>query len=121
VGPDVALVEAAVIEADPEKAEERRLATAMRRFVHLGASDHRGFKTLYARLAAGDATKLYAMCDRIAQILRAGGDDDPMDVLRSKALGWLGTPLLAAALLQDAETRARAEQEPAAPQPSPRR
>jgi Uri superfamily endonuclease len=39
VGPDVALVEAAVIEADPEKAEERRLATAMERFVHLGASD----------------------------------------------------------------------------------
>jgi hypothetical protein len=104
----VGLVEAAVIDADPEKAEERRLAKAMERFVHIGASDHQAFKTLYARLQAGDATKLYAMCDRIAQILRSGGDDDPMDVLRSKALGWLGTPLRAAALLKDAEAQASA-------------
>jgi hypothetical protein len=58
------------------------------------------------------------MCDRIAQILRAGGDDDPMDVLRSKALGWLGTPLRAAALLQGAETGhgpSRSRQRPSLP------
>src|SRR3954468_20701598 len=55
------LVEAGVVEADPEAAERRRLEKAVQRFVHVGASDHRAFKTLYARLAAGDAIKLDAM------------------------------------------------------------
>ncbi len=97
------LVEAAVIEADPEQAEQRRVQTAMERFVRAGQSNEHGYKTLYARVQAGDAIGFLAMCDRIAQILAADGDDDPVDVLRSKAIGWLGTPLRAAALLAGAE------------------
>lgn len=97
------LVEAAVIEADPERAEQRRVQAAMERFVRAGQSNEHGYKTLYARVQAGDAIGFLAMCDRIAQILAAEGDDEPVDVLRAKAIGWLGTPLRAAALLAGAE------------------
>lgn len=111
----VSVVEAAVIEADPEAAERRRLEQAMERFVRTGQSDERGYTMLYARVEAGHAIGFLAMCDRLAQILSDLGDDDPVDVLRSKAVGWLGTPLRAAALLKAAEDRARAESSGPAP------
>jgi hypothetical protein len=104
----VGLVEAAVIEADPEGAERRRLERAMERFVRAGQSNEHGVKMLYAQVEAGHAIAFLAMCDRIAQILAASGDPDPIEVLRSKAVGWLGTPLRAAALLAQAEQRTRA-------------
>ena len=65
------LVEAAVIEADPEAAERRRLEKAMERFVRSGQSNEHGLKTLYAQVEAGHAIGFVAMCDRIAQILGA--------------------------------------------------
>ena len=101
------LVDAAVIEADPEAAERRRLEKAMERFVRSGQSNEHGLKTLYAQVEAGHAIAFVAMCDRIAQILAATGDPDPIEVLRAKAIGWLGTPLRAAALLHQAEHRTR--------------
>lgn len=103
------LVEAAVIEADPEAAETRRLEKAMERFVRTGQSTEHGTSTLYARVEAGHAIVFFAICDRIAQILADLGDPDPIEVLRSKAIGWLGTPLRAAALLHQAENRAQAQ------------
>jgi len=105
----IGLVEAAVVEADPERAETRRLEKAMERFVRSGQSTEHGTKTLYARVEAGHAIGFLAMCDRIAQILRADGDDAPMEVLRSEAIGWLGNPLRAAALLAQAERVVRNE------------
>jgi hypothetical protein len=102
------LVEAAVIEADPQRAEERRLEKAMERFVRTGRSTEHGTATIYARVEAGDAIGFRAMCDRIAQILADLGDDAPVEVLRAKAIGWLRTPLRAAALLKHAEDRAHA-------------
>src|SRR3954463_12924442 len=110
----VALVEAAVIEADPEGAEQRRLPAEMARFVRTGRSSEFGTKTIYARARAGDAIFFFAMCDRIAQILKLRGDlavagradlhpadaaDREMDVLRSEAIGILATPARALALL----------------------
>src|SRR3954454_17787309 len=114
----VALVEAAVIEADPEGAEQRRLAAEMPRFVRTGRSSEFGTKTIYARARAGDAIFFFAMCDRIAQILKLRGDlavagradlhpadaaEREMDVLRSEAIGILATPARALALLAWAE------------------
>ncbi len=107
----MALVEATVIEADPEAAEQRRLAAEMERFVRTGRSTELGTKTIYARARAGDAIFFVAMCDRIAQILAqrdptaaSGVDADRrMDVLRSEAIGILAHPARALALLRQAE------------------
>ncbi len=119
------LVETAVIEADPEAAEQRRLAAELARFVRTGRSSEYGTKTIYARARAGDAIFFFAMCDRIAQILELRGalevagradlhptdaadaaDGDSaleMDVLRSEAIGILATPARALALIAWAE------------------
>ena len=93
------LVEAKIIEADPEAAEERARAKALARFVHAGRVDEHGLRTLVARAHAGDVTYLVAVLDRIAVILAQRGDDRPLDVLRAEALRVLGNPARALALL----------------------
>jgi hypothetical protein len=116
MGRMISLIEAAVIEADPEVAEERRVVRATERFVRTARPDGHGHTMLYARLDAGDAVSFLSMCDRIAQTLRDRGDDASMDVLRSRAVGWLGTPLQAAALLaRDSEQADQPEPESAVP------
>jgi hypothetical protein len=118
----ISLVEAAIIAADPEGAEQRRLAKEMERFVRTGRSSEYGTKTIYARARAGDAIFFMAMCDRIAQILALRGQtgtngneadggafrgpDVSMDVLRSEAIGILANPTQALALLHWAEQQA---------------
>jgi hypothetical protein len=94
------LVEAKIVEADPDAAEERAKAAAMARFVRTGQSSEYGIKTLIARANAGDVIFFQAMVDRIAQILLQQGDLDSADVRRSKAVGILGNPLRALALLE---------------------
>jgi hypothetical protein len=93
-------LEAAIVEVDPVRAEERRRAAAMERFVTTGQSNEYGLKTIVAKAAAGDAIFFVAMCDRIAQILRLEGDTDPVPVRRSKAVGILADPARALAMLQ---------------------
>ena len=100
----ICLVEAAVIEADPEEAERRRLEKAQERYVRTSRSAEHGLRTVYAQVDAGDAEVFVAACDRIARLLQAQGDEQSMDVLRAQAVGWLGTPLRAAALLAGAAT-----------------
>jgi hypothetical protein len=95
-----ALVEARIVEADPEAAEARRVAHALDRFVSTGQSDEFGLKTLIVRANAGDVIFFVAMCDRIAACLSGEGDTDPVDVRRSKAVGILAQPALALAMLQ---------------------
>jgi hypothetical protein len=94
------LVEVKIVEADPEAAEERRLAAAMQRFVRTGQSSEHGLKTLVARASAGDVVFFVAVADRIAQILALQGDRDPVDVRRSKAIGILANPARALQLLE---------------------
>lgn len=94
------LLDAKVIEADPVAAERRRQAAALERFVRTGQSNEFGLKTIVAKAAAGDVIFFVAMCDRLAQVLALEGDDDPVDVRRSKAVGILADPARALALLQ---------------------
>jgi hypothetical protein len=94
------LVAAKIVEADPDAAEERRVAAALARFVRTGQSSEYGLKTLVARANAGDVIFFVAMVDRIAQILLERGDVDPADVRRSKAIGILAVPARAVALLE---------------------
>lgn len=121
-----ALVEAKIIEADPAAAEERARAAAMSRFVRTGQSNDYGLKTIIARAEAGDVIFFTAMVDRIAQILAEGGDTDPVDVRRSKAIGILASPARALLMLQgasgddrDGEGDERDDEEPSEDAPCP--
>ncbi|MEP7091064.1 MAG: hypothetical protein ABI776_13265 [Nocardioidaceae bacterium] len=108
----VRLVEAKIIEADPEAAEERRLAAELERFVATGVSNEHGLKTLVARATAGEVIYFVAMCDRIAQILALEGDTGPVGLRRSKALAILANPARALDLLQRHATDAAHPDDP---------
>ncbi len=95
------LVEAKIIEVDPEAAEARRKAAALDQFVHTGQCNEFGLKTVIAKARAGDAIFFVAMVNRIAQILAEQGDRDPIGVRRAKALGILANPARALRLLED--------------------
>ena len=88
----VDLLEARIIEADPAAAEARREAAELDRFVVTGQSTEHGLKTLIAKATAGEVIYLVAMVDRLAQILELEGDQSPVGVRRSKALGILAHP-----------------------------
>lgn len=96
------LVEAKIIAADPEAAEERARAKALERFVRTGQTDEHGLQTLVARARAGDIIYVVAMLDRIAMVLAERGDHRPADVLRAEALRILANPARALALLTEA-------------------
>jgi Domain of unknown function (DUF222) len=93
------LMEAAIVEADPDGAEQRAADAAQERFVRLGRTSEHGLKLIIARAAAGDAIWFKATVDRIADILAKQGDTDPVEVRRSKAVGILAQPALALQLL----------------------
>jgi hypothetical protein len=67
-----------------------------------GQSNEHGLKTLVAKATAGEVIYLGAMVDRIAEVLLQQGDTDPAGARRSKALGILGHPARALALLRSA-------------------
>src|SRR4051794_3422647 len=94
------LVAARIIEVDPAAAEARRLAAEMERFVCTGQSNEHGLKTLIARAQAGEVIVFVAMCDRIADLLLLEGDQAPVGVRRSRALGVLANPARALLLLE---------------------
>ncbi|MET0996050.1 MAG: hypothetical protein ABWY20_19085 [Mycobacterium sp.] len=58
-----------------------------------------GLKLIIARATAGDAIWFKATIDRIADILADQGDQDPVDIRRSKAIGILAQPAQALQLL----------------------
>ena len=93
------LLDAAIVEAGPDGAEQRAAAAAKERFVRLGRTSEHGLKLIIARAAAGDAIWFKATIDRIADILGKQGDTDPVEVRRSKAIGVLAQPALALQLL----------------------
>jgi hypothetical protein len=96
------LVEAKIIAADPQAAEERARAKALARFVHTGQTDEVGLRTLVARASAGDITYVVAVLDRLARILAERGDEKPFEALRADALRLLANPARALALLTGA-------------------
>ena len=96
------VVEAMVLAADDQGADEVRQAALKGRFVTINQATEHGTKGLYAKLDAADAIRLDAEVDRLARILAARGDESTLDVRRSTALGWLANP--AAALRLTAET-----------------
>jgi hypothetical protein len=97
------LLQAAIMQADPEGAERAAAAAATERFVRLGRKSEHGLKIIIARATAGDAIWFMAIIDRIADILAREGDDDPVEVRRSKAIGIIAQPAEALRLLCEHE------------------
>jgi Domain of unknown function (DUF222) len=93
------LLQAAIMQADPEGAERAAAAAATERFVRLGRESEHGLKIIIARAAAGDAIWFKAIIDRIADILAREGDHDPVEIRRSKAIGIIARPAEALQLL----------------------
>ena len=86
------LLEAAILETDPDGAERAAAAAAQERFVRLGRKSEHGLKLIVARAAAGHAIWFKAVIDRIADILGREGDTDTIEVRRSKAIGIIAQP-----------------------------
>ena len=83
---------AKVAESDPVGEEARVAAYEAEQFVRGGRTTENGLKLVIARAAAGDVIWFLATVTRIAEILGAEGDQDPLDVRRSKAIGILSRP-----------------------------
>lgn len=94
-------VDALVIEADPDTAEERAEDARAHRSVWVGAA-HDGVKDIYGCLNAADGVFLDGMLARLSDILAAEGSTETIDQRRATALGLLATPARALALLQTA-------------------
>ena len=92
------LVSAAVLDADPELAAEREARAKQARDVLATDSDD-GLKLIIARAVAGDAVWFLATINRLADLLALEGDEDPVGVRRSKAIGIIAQPAKALAML----------------------
>jgi hypothetical protein len=92
------ILSATILEADPALAAERadRARTAQDVF---SFDSEDGLKTVVAKAAAGDAIWFLATVNRIAEILAARGDTDPVGTRRARALGILAQPAEALRLL----------------------
>ncbi|TIC81669.1 hypothetical protein [Nocardioides sp. GY 10127] len=103
------VAEAAVIAADPAAHAARVEAQLRRRGVWLTRTDEHGFRSVIARVEAGDAVWVDALVERVADALAARPDLLPPDLprtvareeLRAIAFGWLAHPERVAALLAE--------------------
>ena len=94
------ILDAAIIDADPDQAAARALRARTERDVWATDTED-GLKLLIAKAASGDVTWFMATVNRIAEILAVRGDTDPVGARRAKALGILAQPAHALQLLLD--------------------
>src|SRR5687768_14059701 len=92
------ILSAAILEADPALAAERAERARVTQDVFSFDSED-GLKTIIAKAAAGDAIWFLATVNRIADILAAEGDTDPIGARRARAIGILAQPAEALRLL----------------------
>ena len=92
------ILSATVLEADPALALERAERARTTQDVFSFDSED-GLKTVVAKATAGDAIWFLATVNRIAEILAARGDSDPVGTRRARALGILAQPAEALRLL----------------------
>jgi hypothetical protein len=114
------ILSATILEADPALAAERAERAHTTQDVFSFDSED-GLKTVVAKAAAGDAIWFVATVNRIAEILAARGDTDPIGIRRARALGILAQPAEALRLLithqhdRTGQPNEPAEAEPAEP------
>jgi hypothetical protein len=92
------ILSATILQADPALAAERAERARTTQDVFAFDSDD-GLKTIIAKAAAGDAIWFLATINRIAEILAAQGDTDPVGTRRARAIGILAQPAEALRLL----------------------
>src|SRR5829696_1911862 len=92
------LLSAAILQAGPAAAAERAERARSTQDVFSFDSED-GLKTIIAKAAAGDAIWFMATVNRIADILAAEGDTDPVGARRARAIGILAQPAEALRLL----------------------
>jgi hypothetical protein len=110
---------AAILQADPALAEARRQQAKQARFVQLCRSEA-GITTMIVRADAGDLVMVYALVDRLADILKLEGSTEPADERRATAFGLLAQPaMILQLLLRHAGDGARpaSDQTPSKPTP----
>ncbi len=88
------VVQAAIIDTDPDYAREREEAHRRNRGVWLNPADETGTITGAFAAAGPDALQFDAGLNRTADALGLLGDSDTKDIRRSKALGILANPQL---------------------------
>lgn len=103
-GRAMALAEAEVIRADPEKARRQEERARTGRCFRLGRADDSGTRTVFARMNAADAIHLTAMVGRLADVFAETGDQRPRGEREARALGLLATPARAVTVLAGAAT-----------------
>ena len=89
---------AAIMTADPVLAEAKRQQAKSARFVQLCRSED-GINTMIVRADAGDLILVYALVDRLADILALEGNTEPADQRRATAFGLLTQPAMILAML----------------------
>src|SRR5215211_4291368 len=92
------ILSATILQADPALAAERAERARTTQDVFSFDSDD-GLKTIVAKAAAGDAIWFLATVNRIAEILAARGDTNPVGTRRARAIGILAQPAEALRLL----------------------
>jgi hypothetical protein len=105
------ILSATIVEADPALAAERAERAGSSQDVFAFDSED-GLKTIVAKAAAGDAVWFLAAVDRIAEILAARGDTDPVGVRRARAVGILARPAEALQLLIEHQHDAASQPDP---------
>jgi len=112
------LLNAAVLEADPDARRARECAARSERGVWSFDGEH-GLRTIIAKAASGDVRWFLATVDRIAEVLKLDGDHDSADARRAKAIGILAQPAHALALLTSHATDpdGRGQEPPVADEP----
>lgn len=89
---------AAIMQADPALAERKRTQARQARFVQLCRSED-GITTMIVRADHGDLVMVYALVDRLADILKLDGNTEPADERRATAFGLLAQPAMVLEML----------------------
>ncbi len=82
------LLQAAVLDIDPDGLTAREVRAPTQRFVHIHDGGD-GLTLLVARATSGDITWFWAAINQIGDILAEDGDTDTLDIRRSRAIGIL--------------------------------
>ncbi|HEY5783818.1 MAG TPA: hypothetical protein VIT65_03485, partial [Microlunatus sp.] len=89
---------AAIMQADPALAEKKRVQAKRARYVQLCRSED-GINTMIVRADAGDLIMVYALVDRLADILQLDGSPESADERRATAFGLLAQPAMVLEML----------------------
>ena len=84
-------LDATMLQVDESTYRERERLAAAKREVRATPSEA-GLRTLIARGEAGDVAMMLALYQRVAECLAEDGDEDPLSVRMSKAIGVIANP-----------------------------